>query len=575
MDAKDRHKYYSSVNPELLAAVPVSAGHVLELGCGTGAFGAAWKRRNPSGLWSGIEFVADAAQSAHGVLDDVVCADIETIDDATLDAFLEGRPAPDVLVFGDVLEHLRDPLAVLRRLVDRLAPGGTVAACIPNIGHWSGIASLMAGDWSYTDSGLLDRTHLRFFTQRSARALLEEAGLAVRKMMPRRVPLDAARQERFLAVIAPALHHLGIDAEEAVARMQALQYVFVAQKPPLRPLLAVHQWIMTKGKLQARTDPPVAVLGSLPDVVATASAVSEGVPKPSGEHDHVLVMQRQMVANRDLWFASIRSLIAKGWLLVAEWDDHPDLLPAPAKAIWDTNPWLSMSSVHACQVSTPLLAAAFCAHNPTVAVFANALLDLPPLAKRGGERIRIVYAALNRTGVASLVAKALDAIAAAESKVEIVIVHDEDLFASLETPQRTFLPLLPYKDYLDLLATADIAVLPIAGHEFEMYKSPLKFLECASRGAVCVASPALYADVIADRETGIIARTPEEWAWALRHLVADPTERWRLAEAAWLDVRDRHMMATQAAAREAWYRQLSANRAELTRALLARHPELA
>ena len=300
----------------------------MELGCGAGALGAAWKRRNPHGLWSGIESVADAAQSAQAALDRVFCADIETIDDAALDAFLEGRPAPDVLVFGDVLEHLRDPLAVLRRLVDRLAPAGTVAACIPNIGHWSGIAALMAGDWTYTDSGLLDRTHLRFFTERSARALLEEAGLAVRKKTPRKVPLNSARQEQFLAVIAPALHQLGIDPAQAQERMQALQYVLVAQKPPLRPLLAIHQWIMTKGVLEARTDPPVAALGSLPDLVATKNAVSEGVPKPSGEHDHILVMQRQMVVNRDLWFASIRSLIAKGWLLVADWDDHPDLLPA-------------------------------------------------------------------------------------------------------------------------------------------------------------------------------------------------------------------------------------------------------
>jgi spore maturation protein CgeB len=90
-----------------------------------------------------------------------------------------------------------------------------------------------------------------------------------------------------------------------------------------------------------------------------------------------------------------------------------------------------------------------------------------------------------------------------------------------------------------------------------------------------VASPALYADAIRDGETGIIARTPEEWAGALRRLVAHPAERARLAEAAWRDVRDRHMMSMQVNAREAWYRGLCENRAELTRALLARHPELA
>ena len=235
----------------------------------------------------------------------------------------------------------------------------------------------------------------------------------MRKVTPRNIPLDRAQQGHFLAVLAPALHQLEIDPGQAHARMQALQYVFVAQKPPVRPLLTIHQWIMTKGMLEARTHPPVAALGSLPDVVATANAVSDGVPEPSGTHDHVLVMQRQMVTNRDLWFASIRALIAKGWLLVADWDDHPNLLPPHAKAIWDTNPWLSVSSVHACQVSTPLLAEAFRAHNPTVALFDNALLDLPPLSKRSGERIRIVYAALNRTGVAGLVAEALDTTAAA------------------------------------------------------------------------------------------------------------------------------------------------------------------
>src|SRR4029077_16054567 len=180
MDAQVSQKSDGSVNPELLAAVPISAGHVLELGGGTGAFGAAGKRRNPRGLWSGIEFVADAAQAARGVLDDVLCADIETIDDAALEAFLEERPAPGVLVFGDVLEHLRDPLAVLRRLVDRLAPGGTVVACIPNVGHWSVISSLMAGEWTYMNNELVDCTHLRFFTEGIARAMLAQAGLAVR-----------------------------------------------------------------------------------------------------------------------------------------------------------------------------------------------------------------------------------------------------------------------------------------------------------------------------------------------------------------------------------------------------------
>jgi len=89
-----------------------------------------------------------------------------------------------------------------------------------------------------------------------------------------------------------------------------------------------------------------------------------------------------------------------------------------------------------------------------------------------------------------------------------------------------------------------------------------------------VASPTLYAEVIRDGETGIIARTAQDWTRSLLRLVADSAERSRLAQAAWREVRDRHMMSEQVKARDAWYRELWGNRAELTRALLERHPEL-
>jgi trans-aconitate methyltransferase len=125
--------YYANVNTDLLALLPLSAKNVLELGCGTGALGAAFKQRQPRTCWQGIELDPASAQTARGVLDAVLNAEIEHIGDYALDRFI--TQAPDTLVFGDVLEHLHDPLHTLRRMVDRLAPGGTVVACIPNVSH--------------------------------------------------------------------------------------------------------------------------------------------------------------------------------------------------------------------------------------------------------------------------------------------------------------------------------------------------------------------------------------------------------------------------------------------------------
>src|SRR5918992_1179237 len=87
----------------------------------------------------------------------------------------------DVVVYGDVLEHLVDPEAVLLRTARILAPGGYVVASIPNVAHGSVRLSLMAGQFRYTDTGLLDRTHLRFFDEAGVEELFEGAGYAIRE----------------------------------------------------------------------------------------------------------------------------------------------------------------------------------------------------------------------------------------------------------------------------------------------------------------------------------------------------------------------------------------------------------
>jgi 2-polyprenyl-3-methyl-5-hydroxy-6-metoxy-1,4-benzoquinol methylase len=145
---------------------------VLDVGCATGylaqvlqAFG---------NTVSGVEYEAAAAEEARPHLVDLVIGDLETLD---LVAEL-GEARFDVVVFGDVLEHLRDPLPVLRQARRLLAPAGSVVISVPNIAHGDVRLSLLKGRFEYGKLGLLDETHTRFFTRDSLEAFVRDAGFA-------------------------------------------------------------------------------------------------------------------------------------------------------------------------------------------------------------------------------------------------------------------------------------------------------------------------------------------------------------------------------------------------------------
>lgn len=122
-----------------------------------------------------IEVDPEMAKSAAKHAERIIVADIET-----LDFDEEFEPASfDIILLGDVLEHLRDPPATLRRLITLLAPDGAVVASIPNVAHAAVRLSLLAGRFVYTPSGLLDATHVRFFTRESIYRLFEAAGLLI------------------------------------------------------------------------------------------------------------------------------------------------------------------------------------------------------------------------------------------------------------------------------------------------------------------------------------------------------------------------------------------------------------
>jgi SAM-dependent methyltransferase len=103
----------------------------------------------------------------------------------------EGWPRPDCVIFADVLEHVVDPWGALRLWQQALKPGGTVVISLPNASHREVMSELVQGRLRYKDAGVLDRTHLRFFTRETAIELVEQAGLRIKSIgrvndMPRR-----------------------------------------------------------------------------------------------------------------------------------------------------------------------------------------------------------------------------------------------------------------------------------------------------------------------------------------------------------------------------------------------------
>lgn len=150
---------------------------ILEFGCSTGFLSRHLAERGCT--VTGVEIDAEAAEKARQWCDRVLVADLNQPDWA--DNFPHNY---DTILFGDVLEHLIDPALVLREAAKLLLPGGRVVISLPNIAYWKIRLNLLMGKFEYTSVGIMDVTHLRFFTPSTARKLIEESGYRVMSAYP-------------------------------------------------------------------------------------------------------------------------------------------------------------------------------------------------------------------------------------------------------------------------------------------------------------------------------------------------------------------------------------------------------
>jgi ubiquinone/menaquinone biosynthesis C-methylase UbiE len=168
----DQDEYYVNDRSEILQFLPADAQTLIDVGCGQGLFSAAVKKQFPSCEVWGLEPFSQPAQSARGRCDKLI---VQSFDEANLP---EGYF--DVVTMLDVLEHMSWPEPALAKVRRILKPGGKVVLSLPNVQYFLNLIELIVrNDWEYKDSGILDRTHLRFYTTKSAARMLEANGFEV------------------------------------------------------------------------------------------------------------------------------------------------------------------------------------------------------------------------------------------------------------------------------------------------------------------------------------------------------------------------------------------------------------
>jgi len=221
MDQTPIHELH---NPDLLKLIPHSASKIIEIGCSSGALAREFKKMVPSAHYIGVEIDSGYAIQAQRYCDETLVLNIEEADDN----FWRSQSGRDCWVFGDTLEHLINPWRVLGKIYEVLSIGGVIVASIPNAQHWSIQARLSIGDFRYETEGIMDKTHLRWFTRQTIVEMFHGAGFEIQEGLPR--IFDEPNRELFLPVIGEMARLAGADPDIAIADAIPLQYVVKAVK---------------------------------------------------------------------------------------------------------------------------------------------------------------------------------------------------------------------------------------------------------------------------------------------------------------------------------------------------------
>lgn len=216
-------KYFDGLNEKLFECIPEGSKRILELGCAYGKLGFAYKSKNNLAHWTGVDISSSALDKARDVLDAVVQIDLNNI------SLLESFPPNsfDTIVIGDLLEHLINPEKLISELFSLSTSDGKIICCLPNMSHVSVVQKIISGDITYDEMGLLDKTHLRFFSQPSVFKLFLDGGWLPSLKNQYRTPLQ---ETPFLQGVLHAAQSLGISQNTALKNLGLYQMIIECVK---------------------------------------------------------------------------------------------------------------------------------------------------------------------------------------------------------------------------------------------------------------------------------------------------------------------------------------------------------
>jgi GT2 family glycosyltransferase/2-polyprenyl-3-methyl-5-hydroxy-6-metoxy-1,4-benzoquinol methylase len=211
-------KYYLHSRPEIIELVPLAARKVLDVGCGAGGLCVGLKNRQEVEV-EGVELVEQAAVFARSHMDRVLNCTIEEALPNLPDGYY------DCIVAADVLEHVMDPWATLIAVKEKLSANGKIVVSLPNVQNWEVVSNLLEGKWDYCSEGILDRTHLRFFTRKSIQELFWNAGLHISYMGNKTYGHSLPNE------LLESFRNSGLLTDSLEQDAKTFQFLVVAEKP--------------------------------------------------------------------------------------------------------------------------------------------------------------------------------------------------------------------------------------------------------------------------------------------------------------------------------------------------------
>lgn len=540
--------------------IPMNARRIIEIGCGDGSLGAAIKARIPNAYYVGLEEDQDLALVAQTRLDKVFNESIEH--DEQFEALLKlaDQDPFDVTVIGVSAEFLFSQSGLLSRLIELVCAKGVCVGYLKDIRNWEILKQKVAENSDIEHLALMDQAEVERLAQETVLQSFTGAGWTVLESKP----LIVSKVQVTAGISSAELHSQGKSpsSEDVVHNASSLGWVVSASNgAPDTPIhiaaLAIQK---VAGVNEARVDYPLTALKSLPNVKAVWGQGSLTIPKEF--KPGVLILHRQFL-NTAAVARHIERLIDAGWVVVSEIDDDP----GHWRGYVESN-FIAFRGVHAVSVSTQRLAARMRSLNPNITVFENAIFELPTITKRPTVkegRLRIFFGALNRMADWSEIkAGLIPALSELRNEIEFIVVHDKEIYNDLpEFLQKEFHPTLPPANYLEILSSCDLSLLPLRDTPFNHLKSDLKLIESCACGVVPLFSEVVYADTPNSEHLGVMMRKGENWGDALIELVRNPQRVADFRNAGLTYVTTQRMHSHSLGDRLKWLQGLIANKGRL------------